>query len=62
MDIQDFAKVMEAKRQKLQEFMRSSQLKDAVGREAIDLQCYTSNPLKYLFGSAGSASRTSILL
>ncbi|MBR8785080.1 hypothetical protein IX308_001275 [Porphyromonas levii] len=56
MDIQDFAKVMEAKRQKLQEFMRSSQLKDTVGREAIDLQCCTSNPLKYLFGSAGSSS------
>ncbi|MBR8729809.1 hypothetical protein IX332_001133 [Porphyromonas levii] len=56
MDIQEFKKVMEAKRQKLQEFMRSSQLKDAVGREAIDLQCCTSNPLKYLFGSAGSSS------
>lgn len=36
MDIQEFKKVMEAKRQKLQEFMRSSQLKDAVGREAVE--------------------------
>lgn len=53
---------MEAKQQKLQEFMRSSQLKDAVGQEAINLQCCTSNTLKYLFGSAGSSSRTSILL
>lgn len=35
MNIQDFAKVIEAKKQKLQEFMRSSQLKDDVGREAV---------------------------
>lgn len=56
MDIQEFSMLMQAKKQKLQEFMRSSQLKDAVGREAIDLQCCTSNPLKYLFGSAGSSS------
>lgn len=36
MDIQEFAKVIEEKKRQLQEFMRSSQLKDTVGREAVE--------------------------
>lgn len=36
MDIQDFAKVMAEKQRELQEFMRSSSLKDIIGTEAVN--------------------------
>ena len=35
MDIQDFAKKVEAKKQELQEFIRSQAVKDIVGTEAV---------------------------